>query len=115
MQPEQLAALASASLEELKAFDIRVIDVRGQTPITDFMVIGSGRSDRQVKAMADKVLEDARAAGVRPIGVEGQQTGEWVLIDLGDVIVHAMLPASRDFYQLEKLWEAAGEARNRAR
>lgn len=105
MQAEALAQLAREALESVKADDIRTLDVRGLTAITDFMIVASGRSNRQVQAMADKVVEAAKAAGVRPLGVEGQQQGEWVLIDLGDVVVHAMQPATRDFYQLEKLWQ----------
>lgn len=104
MQPEKLVELAVAALEDIKATDIVVMDVRERTSIADFMIIANGRSNRQVKAMAESVVEAARAQGQKALGVEGQGPGEWVLVDLGDVIVHAMLPSAREFYQLEKLW-----------
>lgn len=104
MRPKTLAKLAMSALEDLKATDIVLLDVKKRTSIADYMVIASGRSPRQVQAMAEKVVEVARDAGLRPMGVEGQRSGDWVLVDLGDVIVHAMVPAARDFYQLEKLW-----------
>ncbi len=104
MNPEQLSELVITALEDMKAEDIRLIDVRGITSIADYMVIASGRSDRQVKALAGQVLDTARKQGLKPLGIEGEQQGEWVLIDLGDVIVHAMQRATRDFYQLERLW-----------
>jgi ribosome-associated protein len=110
MQPEQLADLVVEALDDIKAFDIRAIDVRPLTTMTDFMVIATGRSDRQVRALADSVVQKARAAGVRPLGVEGENSGEWVLIDLGDVIVHAMQADARDFYQLEKLWDPSNRS-----
>ncbi len=102
---EELSGLAVTALEDIKAEDIRVLDVRGQTSIADFMIIASGGSDRQVRAMAQAVVEAAKKAGVMPLGQEGQQQAQWVLIDLGDVIVHAMQREPRLFYQLEKLWE----------
>jgi ribosome-associated protein len=104
MTPEALVQLAVEALEDLKAFDIQVLDVRGHTTIADYMIIASGTSTRQVQAMVANVLDRAREAGVEVIGVEGRETGEWVLCDLGDVIVHAMHPTARLFYQLEKLW-----------
>ena len=92
------------ALEELKAKDIREIDVRGKTSIADLLVIASGTSARHVKSIADEVTRFAKKAGVVPLGVEGEVEGEWVLVDLGDVIVHVMLPRIREFYGLERLW-----------
>ena len=104
MQPEQIKDLAVAALEELKANDIKVLDVRGKTSIADFMILASGTSDRHVKSLADNVAVEAKKAGVKPMGTEGADVGEWVLVDLLDVIVHIMQPRTRDFYGLEKLW-----------
>jgi len=92
------------ALEELKAKDVREIDVRGKTSIADLLVIASGTSARHVKSIADEVTRFAKKAGVMPLGVEGETEGEWVLVDLGDVIVHVMLPRIREFYGLERLW-----------
>jgi ribosome-associated protein len=92
------------ALEDLKAKDIREIDVRGKTSIADLLVIASGTSARHVKSIADEVTKFAKKAGVMPLGVEGETEGEWVLVDLGDVIVHVMLPRIREFYGLERLW-----------
>lgn len=92
------------ALEELKAKDVREIDVRGKTSIADLLVIASGTSARHVKSLADEVAKYAKKAGMMPLGVEGEQEGEWVLVDLGDVIVHVMLPRIREFYGLERLW-----------
>jgi ribosome-associated protein len=93
-----------AALEDLKAKDIREIDVRGKTSIADLLVIASGTSARHVKSIADEVVKFAKQAGVMPLGVEGEREAEWVLVDLGDVIVHVMLPRIREFYGLERLW-----------
>ncbi len=92
------------ALEELKAKDVREIDVRGKTSIADLLVIASGTSARHVKSIANEVTKFAKQAGVAPLGVEGEAEGEWVLVDLGDVIVHVMLPRIREFYGLERLW-----------
>lgn len=92
------------ALEELKAKDIREIDVRGKTSIADLLFVASGTSARHVKSIADEVVKFAKKAGVTPLGMEGEQEGEWVLVDLGDVIVHVMLPRIREFYGLERLW-----------
>ena len=92
------------ALEDLKAKDIREIDVRGKTSIADLLVIASGTSARHVKSIADEVTRGAKKAGVMPLGVEGEVEGEWVLVDLGDVIEHVMLPRIREFYGLERLW-----------
>ena len=100
-----LAALAEDAMEELKAFDIRVIDVRSLTSVTDYMVLASGRSSRQVRAIAENVQLRAKESGQPAMGMEGADQGEWVLVDLCDVVVHVMLPDVRAFYQLEKLWQ----------
>jgi ribosome-associated protein len=104
MRSKQLKDLVVAALEEIKARNIAVLDVQKLTSITDFMVVASGTSNRQVKALADNVVEKAKAAGCRPLSVEGEREAEWILVDLADVVVHVMLPNTRDFYQLEKLW-----------
>jgi ribosome-associated protein len=116
-----LEKLALAALEDMKAVNIRVLDVRGLTDIADTMIVASGTSDRHVRAIAENVVVKAKQAGRRPMGTEGRQDGEWVLIDLQDVLVHVMLPRIREFYALEQLWEApqvqrrsgAGVARKR--
>lgn len=104
--PEAINSALVGALHELKALDIQVLDVRRLTSIADTMIIASGRSDRQVKAMADKVIERAKELGIPPLGVEGEQQGTWILVDLGDVIAHLMHPTTRAYYQLEKLWSA---------
>ncbi|MGP1664413.1 MAG: ribosome silencing factor [Rhodanobacter sp.] len=96
------------ALEDLKAKEIREIDVLGKTSIADLLVIASGTSARHVKSIANEVVKFAKAAGVMPLGVEGEREGEWVLVDLGDVIVHVMLPRIREFYGLERLWGVGG-------
>ena len=106
MKPEKLRDLVVHALEDMKGVDIRVLDVRGMTAITDFMVIASGTSDRHVKSLARNALDTVREKGVKPLGVEGEQGGEWVLVDIGDVVLHVMRPQVRDFYNLEKLWVA---------
>jgi ribosome-associated protein len=93
------------ALADMKALDVRFLDVRGLTDIADFMVIASGTSDRHVRSVAQRVVERAKEAGFRPHGVEGQQDADWVLIDLNEMIVHVMLPRVREFYGLEKLWD----------
>ncbi|MGD8999566.1 MAG: ribosome silencing factor [Granulosicoccaceae bacterium] len=104
MEVKKLRQVVQDALEDMKAKDIREIDVSGISGFTDIMFIASGTSSRQVKSIANRVVERAKENGVRPLGVEGDMTGEWVLIDLGDVVVHVMLPQIRDFYNLEKLW-----------
>ena len=110
LETESLKEVVIDALEELKAFDIKVLDVRKLTSVTDLMIIASGRSDRQVKALARNVVERAKEKDHAPLGVEGEREGEWVLIDLCDVVVHVMLPRVRDFYQLEKLWAGHPDA-----
>ena len=96
--------LVQTALEDMKAVNIKVLDVRGLTDIADILVIASGNSDRHVRSIADNVVQAAKAAGRRPYGVEGARDGEWALVDLHDVIVHVMLPRVREFYGLETLW-----------
>jgi len=106
-----------AALDDMKAVNVKLLDVRGQTDITDAMIVASGNSDRHVRAIADRVIEQARQAGHRPLGVEGTRDNEWVLVDLQDVLVHVMLPRIREFYAIEQLWEpmvAPARARGRA-
>lgn len=93
-----------AAVEDLKAHDVVEIDVRGKTSVCDFMVIASGTSTRHVKSIADEVVRKVKELDVQPLGVEGEREAEWVLADLGDVVVHIMLPRVREFYALERLW-----------
>jgi ribosome-associated protein len=99
----------TAALDDMKAVNVKVLDVRGLTDIADTMVIASGNSDRHVRSIADNVARKAKEAGYRPLGTEGARDGEWVLVDLTDILVHVMLPRVREFYGLESLWDA-GEA-----
>jgi ribosome silencing factor RsfS/YbeB/iojap len=107
-RPPARAALVRtvvAALEDMKATHIKVMDVRKVTDVSDCMVLASGNSDRHVRSIAERVVERSRSAGFRPMGLEGERDGEWVLVDLNDVIVHVMLPRVREFYGLEELWE----------
>ena len=104
LEIEELKDLAINAIEDVKGIDMRVLDVRGKTSVTDIMIVVTGNTSRQVKAIADNIIEQAKAAGHRPMGIEGEQYGEWTLVDLGDIIVHVMQPSIRDFYNLEKLW-----------
>jgi ribosome-associated protein len=99
-----LLANVHAAVEELKAKDVVEIDVRGKSSVTDYLVIASGTSTRHVKSIADEVIKFAKRLDVMPLGVEGEREAEWVLVDLGDVVVHVMLPRVREFYALERLW-----------
>ncbi len=103
---EEIKNLVINALEDLKAVDVTVLDVRGKSSVTDFMVIASGTSGRHLKALANNVVVEVKKSGIKPLGVEGESSNEWVLVDLVDVVVHIMLPETREFYQLEKLWEA---------
>ena len=105
-----IARLITDTMKDLKAEDVQTFDVRALTTMTDFMIIASGRSNRQVKAIADKVIETAKTRRIRPLGVEGQNQAEWILIDFGDVIAHIMHPTTREYYQLEKLWSVTDRA-----
>ena len=101
---DRLLEIVLTALDDMKGVDVRVIDVRDLTSITDRMVIVSGTSTRHVKALAENVALQAKQHGYKPLGIEGENAAEWVLVDLVDVVVHVMLPAIRDFYALEKLW-----------
>jgi len=101
---DPLRAIVLAALDDLKARDVREIDVRDKSSVTDLLVVASGTSSRHVKSIADEVVKKAKKAGLPPIGVEGQREAEWVLVDLGDIVVHVMLPRTREFYGLERLW-----------
>lgn len=103
--------IVADALDESKAVNVRVLDVRKLTDVADTLVIASGNSDRHVRSIADRVVQDAKRAGFRPVGVEGQRDGEWVLVDLQDVIVHIMLPRVREFYRLENLWDVSAARR----
>ena len=105
-----LLRVVLAALEDMKAVNVKVIDVRGLTDVADTLVIASGTSDRHVRSLADRVIEQAKASGVRPLGIEGEREGEWVLVDLQDIVLHVMLPRVREFYALERLWEAGPAA-----
>jgi len=112
---EQLRELVITALEDFKAIDVQLIDVSGQNPLTELFVIASGSSGRHLKSMAENLIIRAKAAGSPPLGVEGRRQAEWVLVDLNDVIVHLMLPQTRAFYNLEKLWEASNDQRGTVR
>jgi len=104
LESEALKKLVVDALEDIKAENIVVLDVSKRASFTDSMIFASGKSTRHVSSIAGSVVEAAKAAGIPPIGVEGEAVGEWVLVDLGDVILHVMLPDTRAFYDLEKLW-----------
>lgn len=99
-------SLVEAALDDMKATQVRVLDLKGLTDFADTMIVASGHSDRHVRSIAERVIERVKAAGVRPLGVEGQREGEWVLVDLNDIVLHVMLPRVRELYGLENLWEA---------
>lgn len=110
METEKLKKLVVDALEDIKGEDIKVLDVREITDIADYMILASGNSGRQVRALAQNVAEEAKKNDVMPIGTEGEEKAEWVLVDLGDVIVHVLRHETREFYQLEKLWTPMDKA-----
>jgi ribosome-associated protein len=114
MQTDELKHTTLQALEDLKALNVAEFDVRGMTSVTDFMIIASGTSDRHVKSLANAVVVACKRAGVTPLGVEGEREGEWVLVDLGDVVVHVMQPRIREFYALEKLWSVTEASREKS-
>jgi ribosome-associated protein len=107
MQTKQLQKLVLNALADYKVLDVVNLDVRDLTDVADQMIIGTATSKRHAQSAADHLASTSKAAGVKPIGVEGVQEGEWILIDLGDILVHIMLQTTRDFYSLEKLWTSA--------
>ena len=111
MELDQLKQLVLDTLDDMKAKDVQVLDVRGKTSVTDFMIVASGTSDRHVKAVAETVAFRAKEAGETPLGTEGVREGEWALVDLNSVVVQVMLPKVRDFYALERLWTATEATR----
>jgi ribosome-associated protein len=104
MDAEAQKKIVVDALEDLKAVNIVTLDVTGLTDVMDFLIIASGTSNRHVKSLANNVCMEAKRQELRPLGVEGEDAGEWVLVDFGEVVVHVMLPATRDFYDLERLW-----------
>lgn len=104
--PDALVELVLDALDDLKGVNPVTLDVRALSNVMDYLVVCSGSSNRHVKSLADNVVRKAKESGQRPLGVEGEDGGEWVLVDLGDVVVHVMQPATRDFYDLERLWMA---------
>lgn len=112
MKPEDIRDLAITALEDLKGSDIVSMDVRPITSIADYMIICTGRSTRHVKALAEGVATEAKEKNVSFVRTEGDRESEWILVDLGDVVVHVMLPATRSFYSLEDLWEPVKELRD---
>ena len=104
MNSKQLCELAIEALEDVKGIDIKVLDVISKSSVTDIMVFASGNTARQVKALANSVADKVKKAGMPALGIEGDDANEWVLVDLGDVVVHVMQPSIREFYNLEKLW-----------
>lgn len=104
MQLEQLEQIVRDALDELKAVEPIMLDVRGRTSMTDIMFIATGNTARHVKSIADNVVAKTKQAGVRPLGIEGEEAGEWVLVDLGDIVVHVMQAEVRKLYRLEGIW-----------
>lgn len=112
MQTEALLALVEGELNERKALNLTVLDVRNKTSFTDYMIVVTGTSNRHIKALCDYVEIKVKENGVMPLGVEGDMTSDWVLLDLGDVIIHAMTEQAREYYQLEKLWTVGADKEN---
>lgn len=115
MELEAMKAAVIDALEDIKATDITVMDVSKLTSITSVMIIASATSTRQAKSLAHNVQVKLKGLGIEPTGVEGEREGEWVLVDLGDIVVHIMLQNTRDYYNLEQLWGAADSRRQTAR
>ncbi|MBK8285422.1 MAG: ribosome silencing factor [Ahniella sp.] len=105
----RLRKLVLDALDDLKAKEVQEIDIRGRASFADLLVIASGTSTRHVKSLADEVVKFVKKAGMMPLGIEGEREAEWVLVDLGDIVVHVMLPRIREFYGLERLWSVGGD------
>ena len=104
MQSEALTEFVVEKIEDIKGRDIIILDIRDKASFADYMVVASGNSNRHVKSVAQHVGMECRGQGVQPLGIEGNDVGEWALVDLGDIVVHVMTDQSRDLYQLEELW-----------
>ncbi len=111
MQLEEMKLAVVDALEDIKAFDINVMDVRQMTSVTSYMVVASGNSTRQCKAIADNVRDKLKEKGVEARGIEGEKDGEWVLVDLEEIVVHVMVPTTRAYYNLEQLWSESQSRR----
>ncbi len=107
----KLSEVVVNALEDLKANNVVVMDVSDKSDVMDTMILASGTSSRHVKSLAQNVVDEAKKQGFRTLGVEGTESAEWVLVDFGEIVVHVMLPATRDFYDLEKLWSVAPASR----
>jgi len=107
--PSALQKIVTTALEDMKAVNVQILDVRALTDVADTLIVASGTSDRHVRSIADRVVQQVKAAGIRPYGIEGARDGEWVLVDLNDIVLHVMLPRVREHYGLEQLWEAHSE------
>ena len=112
MLSKDLVKLVEDAVDDLKGIDVTTLDVSKLKTFTDYLVIVSGTSTRHVRSIANRVMERAKEAGAEPLGVEGQEHGEWVLVDLGDVVAHIMQPGTRDFYKLENLWVIDGKRKS---
>ena len=110
MQSNELVKLVETELDLRKAHNIVTLDVRNKTSITDYMIIVTATSSRHAKSLCDYVIEKVKENGIQPLGVEGEQGSDWILLDLGDVILHVMTGQAREFYQLEKLWSVSGDS-----
>lgn len=109
LSDEEMIGLIEAALDEMKAKDIVKIDVRGRSTVTDYMIVASGNSKRHVSAVAQSVLDKIKEQGIKLLGVEGQDVGDWVLVDVGSIVVHLMMPDARSFYDIERLWSFGQE------